>query len=60
MPKFLKESMKLNGDFHSPERCELNPPQNFFFRGGGGGGGELRIFSGTQSPIFCKLFSIVC
>ena len=66
MPKILKESMKVTWDFYLPEGVNNPPPppppkkkrkeKQLFFAGWGG----LRIFSGTQSPIFCKHFSIVC
>ena len=62
MPKCLKQSIKLhvNGDLHFPERCELNPPKYFFWGGRGRGEGRVRIlFSGTQSPLFLKLFSML-
>ena len=54
--------MKVTWDFYLPEGVNYPPPKKkkkqkkLFFAGWGG----LRIFSGTQSPIFCKYFSIVC
>ena len=60
MPKCLKQSIKLHvsGGLHFPERCELNPAK-YFFWGGVRGEGGVRIFSGTQSPLFLKLFSML-